>query len=71
MIIHKNPTVYGIRLGSQDKLLAGNVSANYLLVPNRELMDVAMEIMAVSGLKWEHEKRFFNNKGQFRDIYFC
>ena len=66
-----NPMVYGVRLGTQDKLLAGNVSANYLLVPNRELMDVAMEIMAVSGLKWEHEKRFFNNKGQFRDIYFC
>ena len=67
----QNPTVYGVRLGSQDKVLAGNVSADYLLVNNRELVDMANEIMTSSDISFEHHKRFFNNKGQFRDIYYA
>jgi len=67
----QNPMVYGIRLGSQDKMLAGNVSADYLLVNNQDLLEVGNEIMASSGINFEHQKRFFNNNGQFRDIYFA
>ena len=67
----QNPTVYGVRLGSQDKHLAGNVSEKYLLVPNRELVDVANEIMSESEISFEHHKRFFNNRGQFRDIWYA
>ena len=67
----QNPMVYGIRLGSQDKMLAGNVSADYLLVSNKDLVEVGNEIMSSSGINFEHQKRFFNNNGQFRDIYFA
>lgn len=68
----QNPTVYGIRLGSQDKVLAGNVSADYLLVNNKDLVDICVnEVLNPSGISFEHHKRFFNNKGQFRDIYYA
>ena len=67
----QNPMVYGIRLGSQNKMLAGNVSADYLLVNNRDLLNIGKEIMSSSGINFEHQKRFFNNNGQFKDIYFA
>ena len=68
----QNPTVYGIRLGSQDKVLAGNVSADYLLVNNRDLVDICVnQVLDQSSIPFEHHKRFFNNKGQFRDIYYA
>ena len=38
---------------------------------NRELVDMANEIMTSSDISFEHHKRFFNNKGQFRDIYYA
>ena len=66
-----NPTCYSIRLGSNEKLFAGNVSKKYLLVPNRELVDIGLEIMNKSGINFEHQKRFFNKNGQFKDIYFA
>ena len=72
MVPLQNPTVYGIRLGSQDKVLAGNVSADYLLVNNKDLVDICVnEVLNPSGISFEHHKRFFNNKGQFRDIYYA
>ena len=68
----QNPTVFGIRLGSQDKRLAGNVSSDYLLVNNRDLVDICVnEVLGQSSIPFEHHKRFFNNKGQFRDIYYA
>jgi|TARA_R100000149_G_C5869383_1_gene133564 hypothetical protein len=68
----QNPTVYGIRLGTQDKVLAGNVSADYLLVSNRDLVDICVnQVLDQSSIPFEHHKRFFNNKGQFRDIYYA
>ena len=68
----QNPMVYGIRLGSESKLLAGNVSESYRLIDNRELVDVCVgEILAPSDLQFSHHYRFFNNKGIFRDIYYA
>jgi hypothetical protein len=68
----QNPTVFGVRLGSQDKRLAGNVSADYLLVNNRDLVDICVnQVLDQSSIPFEHHKRFFNNKGQFRDIYYA
>ena len=68
----QNPTVFGIRLGSQDKRLAGNVSSDYLLVNNRDLVDICVnQVLDQSSIPFEHHKRFFNNKGQFRDIYYA
>jgi hypothetical protein len=68
----QNPMVYGIRLGSENKLLAGNVSADYLLINNKDLVDICLnEVLNKSQISFEHHKRFFNNKGQFRDIYYA
>ena len=68
----QNPMVYGIRLGHENKLLAGNVSSDYKLVDNRELVDVCVgEILGQSGIEFSHHYRFFNNKGIFRDIYYA
>ena len=68
----QNPMVYGIRLGDENKLLAGNVSASYELIDNRELVDVCVgEILGPSDIQFSHHYRFFNNKGIFRDIYYA
>ena len=68
----QNPMVYGIRLGTENKLLAGNVSASYELIHNRELVDVCVgEILGPSDIQFSHHYRFFNNKGIFRDIYYA
>ena len=63
-----NPTCYSIRM---EGLFIDNVSKKYLLVPNRELVDIGHEIMDKSGINFEHQKRFFNNNGNFKDIYFA
>ena len=68
----QNPMVYGVRLGDENKLLAGNVSARYKLIHNRELVDVCVgKILGPSNIEFSHHYRFFNNKGIFRDIYYA
>ena len=44
-----NPTCYSIRM---EGLFIDNVSKKYLLVPNRELVDIGHEIMDKSGINF-------------------
>jgi len=51
-----------------DMIEAGIVGADYLLVPNAELHEIAQEIRNGTGHDWKHEKTFFNGK-QYRNVY--
>ena len=64
-----NPMTYSI-LG-EDGTQFKDVSSNYLPVSNKDLVDVASQIMVDSMIDWNHEKRFFSDKGSFRDIYYA
>ena len=60
---------HSIRLEKDGKEVEmGVVGKDYLLVANDKLMDVAQEIMGVSGMDFIAEKKFFNGK-QFRYVW--
>ncbi len=48
----------------------GNVSDNYLLVPNEEVKDMADDVISDTGLDWEPLKRFWDGK-RYMDSYIC
>ena len=48
----------------------GNVSNNYLLVPNEEVKDMADDVITDTGLDWEPLKRFWDGK-RYMDSYIC
>mgnify|MGYP003131460389 CR=1 FL=1 len=48
----------------------GNVSNNYLLVPNEEVKDMANDVITDTGLDWEPLKRFWDGK-RYMDSYIC
>ena len=64
-----NPMTYSI-LG-EDGTQFKDTTSKYLLVSNKDLVDVVSEVMVNSMIDWKHEKRFFSNKGDFRDIYYA
>ena len=64
-----NPMTYSI-LG-EDGTQFKDVTSNYLLVSNKDIVDVVTEVMVKSMIEWKHEKRFFSNAGSFRDIYYA
>ena len=64
-----NPMTYSI-LG-EDGTQFKDTTSKYLLVSNKDLVDVASQIMVDSMIDWNHEKRFFSDKGSFRDIYYA
>ena len=60
---------HSVRLEKDGKEVEmGVVGKDYLLVPNKELMDVASEIMGMSNLNFKPTKKFFNGK-QFRYVW--
>ena len=64
-----NPMTYSI-LG-EDGTQFKDTTSNYLLVSNKDLVDLVTGVMVDSMIDWNHEKRFFSNKGDFRDIYYA
>ena len=40
----------------------GTVGRNYMLLPNTEVKDAALEVAGESVLNWEHDKTFFDGK---------
>ncbi len=57
---------YSVRIESPETLSGwqevGLVSSDYLLVPNRQVRDMALEITDRSSLRWEESKVFFDGK---------
>ena len=60
---------HSVRLEKDGKEVEmGVVGENYLLVPNKQLMEVAQGIIDISGLSFKPIKKFFNGK-QFRYVW--
>jgi hypothetical protein len=65
-----NLTGYGVEIDHPEDgwKLAGTVSQNYLLIPNREVRDVAEAVLAASPFDFEEKRVFFDGK-RFMSFY--